>query len=169
MTSATDLAQHLGITKTRLRNLTRDLGLSAVTHWVIGEDARTVFYTPEGVAALHAALALPENADRTHDTPEGEKPAPEAATAHGDPLTETLTVVSLPKRWPDGSIRHLANPRLVLARRADGSVVPVRVSDSRHFAPISRDGGPMTLTAAYGGEPAPWYLVGRCPRYLGRY
>ena len=169
MTTSTDLCAQLGITKTRLRALSKYLTLVPEIHWVLGEDARTVLYTPRGVATLQAALELPENAERTHDTPEGEKPALEAATAQGEPITETLTVVSLPKRWPDGSIRHLANPRLVLARRADGSVVPVRVSDSRHFAPISRDGGPMTLTAAFGGQPGHWYLVGRCPRYLGRY
>lgn len=84
------------------------------------------------------------------------------------PLEEDLAVVSHPRAYPDG-VRHFPNPRVILARRTNGDVVSVRVAASRHFTPRLTNGDPMVLRARRSGWPPFWSLVGRLPRWPGRW
>lgn len=169
MMTPEEVCARLGIPKRRLCNLRKQLRLQPDDHWTIGADARQVFYTDAGVEALRKALELPECHDPTSTTPGTEKRAAAGNPAKDAGHMEEMTVASYPRPWADGTIRHVANPRIILARRDNGDIVPVRVAQSGNFCPVGRDGRPMTITAAFGGDPGHWFLVGRCPRYLGRF
>ncbi len=52
------------------------------------------------------------------------------------------------------------NPHLILAEK-DGREIRVRVKDNRNFVPH------MAISVQDGG--GVWYLVGRCPRWKGRF
>ena len=153
------------------RTLAADLGLSRETllawrttelqegrHWVrVGRDVR---YLGEGVEAVRGllqrdlaksaetALPQPQAPDPTADTP---SPAIELPAPALDPRSDLLTVVSLPR-----------NPRLVLARTLAGALVRVRVRSSEHFVP-----GMQLRAQQEAGDV--WCLIGRCPRWKGRW
>jgi len=172
MKDQTDLARELGITIECLREL-RKSSLAETVHWTRDpEDLRRVVITPQGEDELRrligaGAITAAAEPERCADPSAAEKPAP--CPADGVPVREAMVVVSIPRPWGDGSIRHCANPRLVQCRRPSGEVVWVRVADCRNFVPTARDGNPMTITAEFGGQPAHWYHVGRCPRWRGKY
>lgn len=78
--------------------------------------------------------------------------APPAA----DEGVETMTVVS-----------QALNRNIVNAKRADGSLACVRVTDNRKFVPRLGNGTPMTLRAKKSTAGNWWLLVGREPRWPG--
>lgn len=187
--SLDQVAIDLGIPVPRLRHLRRNLDEG--THWIRDpEDDRRTIFTPAGLYALRGLAGIPDtkepeagsagpschqgeaivaSAPPTHS--EAEKPV-SVAPANGDGaavIEETLTVVSMPRQFPDGTVKHHPNPRVISARRETGEVVYVRVPESRHFISRLSDGTPMTLRARFDGTPPNWSLVGRCPRYFGRW
>lgn len=95
---------------------------------------------------------------RGSEDPSDAANAPQRAPQRADDLIksasaeEVLTVASRPNRRFNGA--HYINPKLILARRADGHEVIVRVRDSSRFAPTARNGQPMKVRAypdGYGG------------------
>jgi len=171
------LCDELGVTKQVLHQTRKSAGLVEGEHWIRGAaDRRWIVFTDAGKEALrNAVLGVgAENRPGTAGSVSGELPEPPQAQPEAEkpapaPIVEVLVVVSSPRMFPDGSIRHFANPRVIKARRASGEEVYVRVADTRHFLPRGRDGQPMKLTARLDGEPLIWSLVGRVPRFLGRY
>ncbi|TXH46080.1 MAG: hypothetical protein E6Q97_30360 [Desulfurellales bacterium] len=153
----------LGVSVPNLRKM-RAAHLTEGQGWIPDpDDSRRILLTPEGVQVLRTAIGLSSEAKAEKDAP---APEPEAARK---PVVETMTVVSCRRRFPNGEIKHFANPRVIQARRANGEIVFVRVAESRNFIPKLQDGSPMTLEAMWDGEPPNWSLVGRCPRFEGRY
>lgn len=183
--SLDQVAVSFGITIPRLRELRRQLDEG--THWMRdpADDRRTLF-TPAGIVALrnlsglstppekqeagHVVPPCPQNeasvAPELPSSPDAEKPS---TPPQGAGLEEILTVVSSPRVFAGGEVKHHANPRVITARRANGEEVYVRVAESRHFVTRLADGSPMTLRARLDGTPPNWSLVGRCPRYIGRW
>lgn len=173
-----DLADSLGIPTARLRELRDHLGLQEGVHWRRDpKDLRRVEYTDEGASALRLALLVAGETPRPHHAPKPEKHASAPPQAQGESPSgpsgtdrlELVRVLSRARQFPDGSFRHFANPRVILCERPTGEQIHVRVAESRNFIPIGHDGKPMTLWAQWTGDPAHWCLVGRCPRYPGRY
>jgi hypothetical protein len=77
--------------------------------------------------------------------------------------TETLVVVST-SRGTDG--RHFPNPNVIQCRRANGTLVFVRVVHSKKYRPKLRLGGePMTVKARPSDVGNQWLLVGREPAH----
>lgn len=84
-----------------------------------------------------------------------EKNAPEANGAPAEAV-ETLTVVS-----------RAVNPNIVNARRPNGEMAAVRVTDNRKFVPQMANGTPMTFAARKSTAGNWWLMVGREPRWPG--
>lgn len=171
------VAIQLGIPVQRLRKMRGSL-LTEGEHWHRDPaDDRCVLFTAGGVEKLRSAVLGSASATETsvsEPTPPELPPVPENAPREALGTTpvskeEVMEVVSWPRQFPDGSSRHFPNPNVIRARRPNGEVVYVRVSSSAHFVPKTADGTPMTLTARLDGEPAIWCLVGRCPRWVGRW
>lgn len=172
--SLDQVALHLKITVPRLRKLKGEL-LTEGEHWIRDpQDDRRTLYNRRAIEILVANLGGPveppaaSEAPATLPTGENAGPAAPAASA-GGVLEETLEVVSSPRVFPGGEVKHFHNPRVISARRTSGEVVYVRVPESRHFIPRLQDGSPMTLRARFEGNPANWSLIGRCPRWTGRW
>jgi hypothetical protein len=71
-------------------------------------------------------------------------------------------------RGHDG--RHFANPHTIKARRWNGEVVIVSVTEAAKYRPTLRIGGqPMTFKARPADHGNHWVLVGREPRYPGQW
>lgn len=158
-----EAAQLLGVSVPRLRKL-RSENLAENAGWREDPaDARRILITPEGFKRLQELSGVPTVAAEESGA---SAPEPEAAPA---PVVETLTVVSCRRRFPNGEIKHFANPRVIQARRESGEIVFVRVADSRNFIPKLQDGSPMHLKAMFEGDPPNWSFVGRLPRFEGRY
>lgn len=130
-------------------------------------------FRPEAVRAieLYKDARLSEARDlllgRALLPPPPSTPMP-AAPADPAGLEEEMEVVSQPRPYPDG-VRHFPNPHVILARRANGDVVTVRVARSVHFTPRTTGGAPMKLRARKGGWPPYWSLIGPLPRWPGRW
>jgi hypothetical protein len=79
--------------------------------------------------------------------------------------TEELAVASGP--GADGY--HFAQHHLIRARRSDGELVVVQVLDSSKYVPRMQNGQPMVLRAKKSHAGNWWLLVGREPRFVGRW
>lgn len=161
--SMDEAAAILGVSVPNLRKM-RAAHLTEGLGWIPDpDDSRRILLTPDGLHTLWSVVGLTPGPTSEKNAPATE---PEAAPK---PLVETMTVVSCRRRFPNGEIKHFANPRVIQARRESGEIVFVRVAESRNFIPKLGDGQPMTLEAMWDGEPPNWSLVGRCPRFEGRY
>jgi hypothetical protein len=138
--SEVGLAKHLGVARSVLKSIRKNLKKGG--DWeVMGKEVR---WSEE--AALGAARAL-----RATREPEPETNVSMAPLVNEDrPNLESLKVVKL-----------LVNPHMVQAARKNGEVVMVNVVHSRNF----KRG--MEFRAAPDG--VTWRLVGRTPRYPGRW
>lgn len=87
-------------------------------------------------------------------------PWPSSTPAAAAPVdnVEELTVIT-----------QAVNPNIVNARRSNGATVCVRVVDNKKYLPLGSDGQPMKLRAKPSGVGAWWTLVGREPRWPGRW
>lgn len=74
------------------------------------------------------------------------------------PPVETLTVLA-----------RALNPRIVNAARPNGERVAVYVVDNRKYVPVTSTGEPMTLRARKATVGNWWVLVGREPRWIGKW
>lgn len=99
-----------------------------------------------------------------------EKNAPPIPATNPDqpaaPAEEELTVYSQPM-GPNKP--HFAQSQLFKAKRANGEIVVVRVTDSRKFLPKLRKGQPMTFKAKKAAAGNWWQLIGREPRFPGQW
>lgn len=82
------------------------------------------------------------------------EPVPEKSAA----TVERVTVVRTPP-----------NRHIVTCRRPSGEEIHVRVVDNRKYVPVGLDGKPMTLEATKNSMGNWWNLVGREPRWRGRF
>jgi len=174
--SADQVAIQIGISIPRLRTLRRDV-LHEGPDWIRDpQDDRRTLFSPAGVARIRQALSgTPTPLEASPEAIRPPSPSSPEKIA-GDPsqiqpdgiIEEILTVVSSPRVFPGGEVKHHPNPRVISARRVNGDVVYVRVSESRNFVSRLPDGSPMTLRARLEGTPPNWSLIGRCPRWLGR-
>lgn len=184
--SADQVAIQLSIPIPRLRAIRREV-LREGEHWIRDphDDRRTLF-SPAAIECIRRELTgIPTQKLQAQGGEPGTNTPLEAGSATSEPqdavsvapapptpspiLEETLTVVSSPRAFPGGEIKHHPNPRVISAKRPSGEVVYVRVAESRNFIAKTRDGSPMTIQARFEGNPPNWSLVGRCPRYLGRW
>jgi hypothetical protein len=79
---------------------------------------------------------------------------------------EELTVCSQPMR---SNGPHFGNQFLIKATRANKEIVIVRVLNSSKFLPKLHDGKPMVIKAKKSPAGNWWALVGREPRFPGRW
>ena len=61
----------------------------------------------------------------------------------------------------------MINRKVVQCRRDNGEEVIVRVKDSKNFRRVMSNGRTMRLKARLTKDG--WFMVGRCPRYPGRW
>jgi hypothetical protein len=167
------MRERIGIQTRQLRTY-RDLFMSEGRDWwhePVDGSSRVVYRAEVGeVLAAHLRGELTPAGVREALAGVREMPPPVLPPPQWLPeVTERLTVASTPRWWPQGWIAHFPNRQVVKGLRASGEVVNVRVPDSRNFTKVQRDGTLMTLEARYTGEPRGWHLVGRCPRWPGRW
>lgn len=145
----TELRERLGCPRSALRELRKNAAFPQGQFWeVVGHEVR---WSVLGAAKALETLGGVTGADAS-------KNAPSEAPAHAaGPSLERLAVVRA----------NFPNPRVVLARRENGAEVYVRVPDNRNFVPRMRDGSPMTFQAQESA--GQWVLVGRAPRWPGRW
>lgn len=91
----------------------------------------------------------------------GDATAAPGATERG----EEVTVVSSPGR--DGF--HFTNRCLIRCQRGAGEQIVVRVISSQKYVPKLANGTPMRLRAEKAPEGNWWRLVGREPRWKGKW
>lgn len=133
------LAKKMGVRRTVLRTLRASLK-KGEDFEVIGKSVQWSEKAAEQ-AALTLGIALPTLSEkRVPDSPVNEEPA----------SSERFTV-----------IRRTLNPHLVLCQNADRMLEWVRVPHNRNFTPG------LVFNAKKSG--AAWELVGRCPRWPGRW
>lgn len=163
-----DLAKSLGVDRDTVKRHRPHVPTGGVR-----TNAKAIEWNAEAAAWLASRLQLPAPQFQKNAAPmaageaaPGEKTAPPASALPG----EELAVVSKPTVGG----RHFANPHIIKARRADGSVVDVRVMDSAKYQPtLCTDKGPtdkpMMIRAkkATGGNW--WELLSREPRWRGRF
>lgn len=139
------VADELGVTRDRARAARPYLGPGEVKR-----EGNVVLWLRAAAARLAEKLGLT---------------LPKKTAAAGTQVEE-LAVVSQP-RGPDG--RHFGNFQLIQARRSNGDLVIVRVAHSGKYAPKLWNGEPMILKAQQSTHGHWWLLVGREPRYRGRW
>lgn len=147
--SEDDIRLRLGCSRGALRELRKSAEFPQGAFWeVVGKEVR---WSVLGAAKALELLGGVQIADAKENAPSGQPALP------GEPVVERVTLVR----------GGFPNPRVVLARRENGAEVYVRVPDSRNFVPRMRDGSPMTFQAREDG--GQWVLVGRAPRWPGRW
>jgi hypothetical protein len=144
-----ELAIRFGIPRQKLKKERSSAGPNAFL-----DHNRVLHWSQEAAAALALRLGLAFQ----------EKNEPDAQSTDED-ATELLTVASQPA--PSGF--HFGNPRLIRAMRECGTLVIVRVHDSSKYMTRLHTGKPMTFKARRSPAGAWWVIVGREPRYPGRW
>lgn len=154
-----ELAEAYGLAPDALKQVRHTLQRGA--HWDLVKGL--VCYNDAGRTALETALGIASQKNPPAD------PAPTPPTAQG-PADSPPNTAAAPKKFAQpaaGEVRTLVavakvrNRRILKARDQD-RVAWVRVKDSKNFRPG------MQLQAAFiSGEQ--WELVGRCPRWNGKY
>jgi len=147
--SESELADKLNVNRSVLRKERPNLAAGEVSQkngavmWLKAAAARV-----SGALGVTFAQEHPFLAKKTQDAPSGAQ----------DEGVELVTVVTL-----------AVNPNIVNARRLGGQVVPVRVVDNRKYVPLCADGTPMTFPAKKSDHGNWWVLVGREPRWVGKF
>jgi hypothetical protein len=140
------LAKKTGVSRAVLRSL-RQQFTRGVDWQVCG---KSINWT-EAAAQRAAALMAPPNREPEQTAP-AEKTAFLDSPVNGEgPLIESMQVV----RW------NIPNRHLIQCERADKSRVFVRVTSNQNFRER------MTIRAQLDSDG--WTLVGRCPRFPGRW
>lgn len=138
-----DLAEQLNVSRETLRSARLELA-----HGEADEEGPWVVWKKTAAARFAAGLGL--------QWPPATASEPEEAV---------LTVASA----PGAQGRHFPNPRIIRARKPDGTLVDVLVMRASNFTPTLRDGSPMTFRARRSPHGPHWQLVGREPRFRGQW
>lgn len=147
--SEDDIRLRLGCSRGALRELRKSAEFPQGAFWeVVGKEVRWSVLGAAKALELLGGVQIPAAKE---NAPSGQPALP------GEPVVERVTLLR----------GGFPNPRVVLARRENGAEVYVRVPDSRNFVPRMRDGSPMTFQARE--ERGQWVLVGRSPRWPGRW
>lgn len=129
-----------------------------------------VCYNDAGKAALEAALAITAEKNPAAEPVAAPPAEPPAAEPDSAPNIEPAAAVAAPQKFAavqPGEVRTLVavakvrNKRILKARDED-RVAWVRVKDSKNF----RAGMSFQATFMSGDQ---WELVGRCPRWNGKF
>lgn len=152
--SEAEIAKALGIPRAKVREARPDRPAAERRH-----KQNAVFWRKKTARVFAASIGLP-----------GLLPVEPAPPVE----PETLTVASRPNPALNG--RHTSNPRLIYALRANGERVVVRVADSAKYRPLLQSSGkpgekaaPMTLQAVKHPDGSWWTLVGKEPRWPGKW
>lgn len=145
-------AKQLGVNRDALRAQRPYLGPGECR-----KHGNAVQWLVSAAQRVAAKLGLQKNAPPLPAADEKKPPAP---------TEEELTVYS----QPAGTNRpHFPQQQLFKAKRKNGELVVVRVTDSRKFLPKLRTGQPMTFKAKKAAAGNWWLLVGREPRFPGQW
>lgn len=130
-------------------------------------NGKAIEWSAEAATALAVKLGINDLIFQKNAPPAAVAPSagPEKNAAPADGI-ETLTVASAPAC----NGRHFANPNIIKARRDNGEVVCVRVMDSGKYQPtLWNSKEPMTIKAKKSPGGNWWELIGREPRWRGRF
>lgn len=139
-----DFATALGINRDILKKARRDGSLELSGDVGQGADG-SIIWKKSAASAFAATLGL-----------SFQTPVPDALAASAEP--ETVTVV-----------RRAANRNIVMCARAGGEMVAVRVIDNKKYFQVGLDGKPMSFQARKNDSGTWWNLVGREPRWPGKF
>lgn len=125
-------------------------------------NRNAIEWNEEAAQWLAITLKLPT----LHFKKNGGEEAAAAAAPSADGI-EDVAVISA----PTANGRHFANPHLIRCRRASQEEVLVRVMDSGKYQPTLADKPtePMTVRARKSPGGNWWELIGREPRWRGRW
>lgn len=144
-----DLAVLLGVERAVLKKMRPHLLAGEVGH--AANQAVIWKKTAAARVAIELGLTLPDGL-----APEPQKtmpPLPIPPTG-----VETVTV-----------LRGAQNVNIVICTRASGEEINVRVVDNKKYVPVGLDGKPMMFEARKNDEGSWWNLVGREPRWRGKF
>jgi hypothetical protein len=144
------IAERLGITRDQIR-FVREQALKEKKHWRL--SGRDVVYTDDGVKKFLRYLAVDLSAADLNSCLVPVREKQKGAAPKNAPATGTIELTVK---------RCFANPKLLLATDSAGNEVRVRVPRNRNFKVK------MKLHAQRVNESL-YKMVGRCPRYRGRY
>jgi len=155
-----EVARWLGLPRTLLAKTRRlNCSLARARHWEVVN--RNVKYTAQGVAVLSELLGVSNPLD-VLPAPQQDPVATPNPAAPGQ-VVEKMTLVRA--NW--GST---GSKVVVQARRPSGEIVTVRVHSNANFVVTMANGQPMTFHAMQNPHsPQFWTLVGRSPRWKGRW
>lgn len=140
------LARSLGVPRGDIAAI-RKRALKNGADWL--KNGREIIFTGRGVEAICAALGL--------DPTTVAAPAEKTGSAEPDSQDEVVEVVR----------STFLNRRVIQGRRKNGELIMIQVASSANFRPRLANGRPMTLRVQPDG--LLWNLVGRCPRFPGRW
>jgi hypothetical protein len=151
--SEEELADLLNVPREKIRAERQQLTASEVS-----KKGNVIFWQRSAAERVAAKMRL--------QLPQKNTPPTEGTVPNQNDGVEELTVVSQPMR-PNGP--HFGNPFLIKASRPNKEVVVVRVLHSHKFLPKLHDGTPMVLKAKQSSAGNWWQLIGREPRFPGRW